>query len=227
MQGLEILQQRLKQYPGEYECHITVVIQAEDLEHFKTTCQVLGGTAIVIELQGAQQSVQPMIAKYIAGQNAYQDICQLYSALEQSYKLTRVKVEAGLGNQGIPQSDIEAQQTPQTQYFEHHVRMVLPRISSQESEQEPLTEHNSLKELGVELKHYHAHMSRNAISTCGDTQLRFATQRFRQLGDANAKKELDKLLKYLSDHKIAVDKIIREYNIFDSNGELDAGWENG
>lgn len=216
MKGFDVLKKRLIQFPGQFECHITVDINIDQTEVFRSDCHALGGTPIVIELEQEAHGRQPMIAKFIDGKDsdAYQQIADLYNSLGKRYEVTRLKVEAGIDNEGVPQSDELAKRLPETCYFEHHVRMNLPQGAD-------------ILLLKALLQGFNAHLSNNAFAKSENGQQRFATQRFRELGKENAVIELEKLLAFISHRKIFVDKVTREFNIYDSNKDMDAGWEHG
>ncbi|MDA9003882.1 hypothetical protein N9J26_00155, partial [bacterium] len=116
-----------------------------------------------------------------------------------------------INNQGIPSSDDAAASLPNTCYFEHHVRMNLSLSTDMHS-------------LRLSLNTFDAHLSNNAFFKSTMYQQHFATQRFRRIGEPHANEKLEPLLRFLSDKGIDVDKVIREFNVFDSNVDMDAGW---
>ncbi|MDA9004064.1 hypothetical protein N9J26_01095, partial [bacterium] len=83
MSECSLLNQRLCQYPGEFECHVTVDIDDNDIDHFRAKCHHLGGSAIVIQLDRGDCPLQPMIAKLIDGtvSDPYRQIMDLYESL--------------------------------------------------------------------------------------------------------------------------------------------------
>jgi len=216
MKGQKVLEQRMLTFAGEFECHMTVDITLDKIDVFRDYCKGLGGSAIVIELAEGLHSVQPMIAKLIRGdaEQSYKTVLELYRALEEKFNVIRVKVEAATSNRSVPQCDKDAARWPETCYFEHHVRMVLPLDED-------------LSEFKRCLEPFSAHLSNNPLSTSDIGQVRFATQRFRDLGDLQAAAALNELLTFLSKKHVVVSKVIREFNIYDSNKDLDRGWDYG
>ncbi|WNO10871.1 hypothetical protein [Teredinibacter sp. KSP-S5-2] len=213
MNGFETLKQRLGYFEGVHECHITVDIQPSEVEAFCHFCQHLGGDATVIELSNGHTPVQPMLGKIISPYEGetYEQILHLYNVLKVRYRILRVKVEAGLENKNIPLLDDENRSLPDTCYFEHHVKMQL-RLDA------------NLDDIRMQLKKYNAHLSNNALTVNKENQYRFATQRFDDIGKYNAGAKLQELLGFLSEKNIPACKVIREFNIYDSNKDLDAGW---
>ena len=71
---------------------------------------------------------------------------------------------------------------------------------------------------------FEAHLSRNALKIRASHEERFVTQRVKGLGLNKAVMSFKALEKFLCEQGIPVSKSIYEFNIFDSNISLDAGW---
>ena len=207
---------QLQHYSGRYECHITVDLTCDSqFADFQEKCNELGAKALIIQLPTGNMQTQPMLSQYYQGdaQLVCQKIDQLYQSIAQDFTVVRLKVEADVDNQNIPQTDQAAQALPKACYFEHHVKMQLPKTLA-------------LQPLAAELSQYSGYLSRSALSSDiegGLFELRFVTQRFR-LGDKAAYQHLKALLNFLQTEKITVIKTIREFTIFDSNLSVDSGW---
>ncbi|MCK5726813.1 MAG: hypothetical protein KAH22_08325 [Thiotrichaceae bacterium] len=213
-----LLLERLQTYAGHYECHITVDIGINNSEHlqcFEETCKSLGAKAIVIQLSNGKSPNQPMLSQFIRGdlEHAVEMINTLHNRLAEQFTVVRLKVEAAINNSNIPQSDAIAEALPKSCYFEHHIKMRLAKETD-------------LSTLKTKLAQYHGYLSKNAHSFVdgqNNEEYRFVTQRFR-CGEPTAKRKLDALEAFLQNQPIAIHKIIREFNIFDSYSDLDNGW---
>ena len=206
------LHNQLAQFPGEYEIHVTVDIESARFSKFKQICEQENAKALIIELEHGDSPVQPMLSQLIrlSPNAAAEHISRLVSVLE-PFNVTRVKVEASPRNQGVPRLDSEALGLPVDCYFEHHIKLLL-------------TVDEDIEELSKNLKPFFGHISRNALKRTDVGQERFVTQRFFQCGDDEANKKLLDLKRYLQQREIAIKKVIREFNIFDSNVGLDRRW---
>ena len=125
--------------------------------------------------------------------------------------VVRVKTEADVENRGIPVTTAEVP-PGESQYFEHHVKLLL------ESE----SQLDSLKLLAAT---HDARLSRNArrIHTNGSEE-RFVTQRVFRDGKDVAQRQLESLLEDLEFAHFEIVEIEQEYVVYDSNLDLDAGW---
>jgi hypothetical protein len=218
MKPNELLFQRLTAYPGVFECHITVALppqQPNKLVLFDQICQQLGGKTIVIQLANGKTPTQPMISKNFKGDAnlVLSQINALHQEIAKHFPIVRLKVETSTFNAGLPETTEEAARLPPSCYFEFHVKMQLEKD-------------HDLDQLRTLLAPYHSYVSENTLEEDESDNLwayRFATQRFR-LGKPAAEAHLSALLTFLKTQHITVKKVNREFNIFDSNADLDAGW---
>lgn len=116
----EILGQRLTDFAGEFESHITVLCDDDKFELFRTRCEELSAKALIIELNVGDRPVQPMLCKRHAASasNTLRDISRMVDSLEREFDIERVKVEASLNNNGIPELEGSAVNLPPDFYFE-------------------------------------------------------------------------------------------------------------
>lgn len=214
---------QLKTYAGCYECHITVDLGEQanttSLTAFEAACETLGAKVIVIQLSNGQTPLQPMLSKFMQGEaeQIVADINAMRDALARDFCVVRLKVEAGIDNNNIPQTDAAISALAESCYFEHHIKMCLPIGMD-------------LSALQHQLATYHGYVSKNARSIVQNNnsnkskqEYRFVTQRFRR-GNDYAVQQLEALLDFLHTQSIDTQKVIREFNIFDSYADLDAGW---
>jgi len=208
-----LLAERLAHFEGRYELHLSVGAAPDQIPSFVALCADEGAKAVVIELAQGQSAYQPMLCKYVKGSDiALSEVRRLSALLREHYALLRVKIEAALDNHGIPSSDREAQGLPEDCYFEHHVKVFLPQSFD-------------LDTLRLQVRECQGHLSHNALKRGDDgRQVRFITQRYARVSDANAKAGLDRLLRLLAELGLPLCDMIREYNIYDSEIGLDAGW---
>lgn len=125
--------------------------------------------------------------------------------------VVRVKIEAALDNDDVPQTDADAV-AGLTNYFEHHVKVLLSRQSDL----------GVLSRCAVEND---ARLSQNTLRRREDGCFeRFVTQRIYGRGRIFAKDKLHRLLAQLSESAFQTVEIEAEYVVFDSNISVDSGW---
>jgi hypothetical protein len=201
---------------GTFEAHVTV--EAADLdqrERFRAACAALGVKCVLIELPHGITRSQPMTSTYHHGDldAVVQEVAALARALAESgFPVTRVKLEAVVTNAGVPLTDEEAQAFPPGNYFEFHVKAVLP----------PGADLSSLRELCTR---HGAHLSSNALKRDqGSRAERFVTLRAYGVGRQRAEAAFERLLSDLESAGHTLSNRLREYTLFDSNITIDAGW---
>jgi hypothetical protein len=128
------------------------------------------------------------------------------------FALARVKLEAVATNEGVPDTEEQAARAPAANYFEFHVKLLLPANADLEALRACCDRHN-------------ARLSRNALKTESDGRTeRFVTLRLYGIGRRSAFTRLGALERDLSAAGFAIANRQREYTIFDSAERLDAGW---
>jgi len=209
---------RLQGQPGSgtFEAHVTV--QADDLaarERFRALCDELGVKCVLIELPAGQTRSQPMTSTYHRGELAevVAEVAGLARALRQGgFAVVRLKLEAVVTNEGIPQDDDQAQGFPAGNYFEFHVKVTLT----------PGADLEPLRQL---CKRHAAHLSSNALKREVDGRAeRFVTLRVYGAGRHRAEQVFEGLMAELQSAGYALSNRLREYTIYDSNIAVDAGW---
>lgn len=207
---------RSPDYAGLFETHLTVApLDVEGLTRFESACAVLGVKCVRIELARGHTRSQPMTGSHAAGTLTH--VLSLAHTLaqelaEHGFVVTRIKIEAAPTNADLPDSDADALRHPATNYYEHHVKLLLPT----EADLEPLT---------LLCQRHAAHLSTNAFKSRDDGQCeRFVTVRAYGVGRATAEARVENLLAYLTLAGYAIVKRVAEYCVYDSNEEIDAGW---
>ncbi|MFD4669428.1 nucleotidyl transferase AbiEii/AbiGii toxin family protein [Lentzea sp. NPDC058450] len=200
-------------YAGEFELHLTgSEWQVDELAEFAREHQV---KFTHIELHGGNTPSQPMLTVGAEG-----TIDEVRAAAEQWRQrlveadlfVVRVKIEAAPWNEGVPQTDDEADPAL---YFEHHVKLRLVG--------EWRDWYFALYEA---LKPHEAKASRNARRTSEDgTEERFITQRCFGVGRATAKQRLEALLHDLKAYEVL--EVEEEYVVEDDALHIDDGWIHG
>lgn len=205
-------------YAGTFEVHITV--KADNLavrEKFKSLCQNLKVKCVFIELSKGVTRSQLMTASYHHGllKDVLQEINQIaQNIINADFEITRIKIEAMVSNRDIPMEDIEAQKLPKSNYFEFHVKVILSAWENLEVLRKYCLQHN-------------AHLSANAFKKLVDgKQQRFITMRIYGMGYKSAQTRFDNFLSYLKAKGFKLSQQQREYTVYDSNLNLDAGWIN-
>lgn len=125
--------------------------------------------------------------------------------------VVRLKVEADVTNDDVPQTDTDM--APEsTGYFEHHVKVLLSGSSN-------------VAQLSERAAACDGRLSQNTRRVRADGQAeRFVTQRVYDRGRNHSRRKLDHLLSELSAAAFSVLEIEEEYVVFDSNLAIDAGW---
>ncbi len=201
---------------GIFESHLTIHAETPAiLARFQAVCAEIGVKCLHIELDSGTNASQPMLRAIHCGDLAFAcgEARELEALLrERGFAVTRVKVEAFIGNAGVPVTDAVSETMPRENYFEFHALVALPTEIIPEA-------------LRSICRTFGGHLSRNALKRddAGRT-LRFVTMRVADVGSARASARFDELLRALRDKGFELSKIQREYVVFDSNFTLDEGW---
>src|SRR5262245_38654521 len=200
---------------GTYEAHVTVEAADERArERFRALCGELGVKPVLIDLAEGVTPSQPMTSSYHRGtvEEAASAAAELTRRVRAAgFPVSRVKLEAVATNAGVP-SDAEAGFMPANCYFEFHVKLALP----------PEADQDRLREIA---RRHEAHLSRNSFKQRSDGLIeRFVTMRVYAAGGQTAFRRLDALVAELADGGFAIVNTQKEYSLFDSHLELDAGW---
>ncbi|HEV3436211.1 MAG TPA: hypothetical protein VG122_02565 [Gemmata sp.] len=201
---------------GTFEAHITVEAnKPAERERFRATCSELCVKAVLIELPSGKTPNQPMTSSYHRGtvQKAAEEVATVAQKLRATgFSITRVKLEAVATNEGIPETDAEALSFPPGCYFEFHVKLSLPLSAD-------LTALRSICD------QFAAKLSRNAFKQQpGGVSERFVNMRLYKIGRTTAFQRLEELQNTLMAAGFEVINRQREYALFDSHIDLDAGW---
>jgi hypothetical protein len=200
---------------GTFEAHVTV--EADDLgqrQRFQEACAEMGVKSVLIELPRGVTRSQPMTSTYHRGelQDVVAEVAGLARALrERGFLVTRLKLEAMATNEGVPATDEEARAFPAGNYFEFHVKLVLPADGDLEPARAVCARHG-------------AHLSSNALKREGDAAQRFVTLRVYGAGRDRAEARFAELVAELERLGHPLLNKLREYTIYDSNIAVDAGW---
>ena len=136
--------------------------------------------------------------------------------LSEGWIVERQKIEATpclrVGSENCPIEDCDINNYPSTNYFEFHAKISMTKTN---------------KEIIKELCEKHqAHLSRNAFKKFDKFDHRFLTMRLYNIGQKTAFAKFDALLDCLKNANIEVVNTQREYAVWDTNVQLDAGWIN-
>jgi hypothetical protein len=203
----------IPQLSGDFEVHLTV--RPESAEALAGWAAEHGLKFTHILLARGAAASQPMLTLRSSGrfhEVAAQTRRTAGRLAEAGFAVLRVKIEAAPWADGLPQSDGDAARLGPTRYFEHHVKLLLPKSADTGALTELATRHNS-------------HLSRNARRVRADgLRERFVTQRARLVGLATAGRRLDALLADLTAAGWHIASVEREFVALDSDETLDAGW---
>ena len=198
-------------FDGVFESHVTVA-SCDEVE-FAKTCDALGVKALFISLPRGRVARQPMTGAHHRGplHEVMLVVHELARDLARAgFEVIRTKVEAVGAHRDLPLTDEVAARAPRTNYFEHHAKVVLPSL---ESEAEVA---RAFVALG-------AYLSRGAPRADG-VEVRFVTLRSWGLGQASADARFDRVLALAAELGLPLRNRTREYTVYDSALEVDAGW---
>lgn len=206
----------MQTYKGIFEAHITVApLNEAKLTEFQLFCAVNNLKPIQIELARGDFALQQMTASVYEGNfsDVLTEVKQMAVLLgRQGFEVKRVKLEASPFNEGLPAHLGEVKQHPTENYFEHHLKLMLPNGDVQES-------------LYMICQKHHAHLSRNAFKQYQEgVQERFVTLRHYALGRQEAEAALHNLKDELTENGFQILKTITEYCVYDDHVGLDLNW---
>jgi inosine/xanthosine triphosphate pyrophosphatase family protein len=204
-------------YQGVFEVHITVDIKNDQslLEKFKSECAKLGCKAILIELPTGILPQHLMTSSYHRGtlRDVQLEAIQLSQRfIQANFNITRLKIEAMISNSGVPLTDDDAQAHSSENYFEFHIKLLLP----------PGTEIKNLQALCAQ---FNAKLSNNTLKVL-DSGLsqRFVTLRRYGGGKSSAEQQFQQCIVALQESGYNIASKMREYSVYDTNISLDSGW---
>ena len=203
-------------FTGEFETHITIAPRFDsDIARLTTWATDHNVKFVHIELARGMAMSQPMVTYWGRGTlTDAREQAKCYEALlnEAGFTVNRVKIEASVHAEGIPQTDEAAQCLFPTLYFEHHLKLCL-------------AQNTNLATIAKIAEAHGAHLSRNARRVRGDgLQERFVTQRCTGEGLQTAQERLHHLVEALQNAGFVSLEKEEEYVVFDSNLSLDSGW---
>ncbi|MBL8951592.1 MAG: hypothetical protein JNK82_12495 [Myxococcaceae bacterium] len=194
-----------------FESHVTVAPTTR-LAEFARSCDRLGVKCLHIVMpEHTAQAEQPMTAAHHTGTfaEAMRTVTGLAEELvHDGFAVTRVKLEAVGRHRDVPSTDDEAKATSRQRYFEHHATVKLP-AGFDESKLEAVC-----ARLG-------AYVSRNALKPA---DVRFLTLRQYEVGQATADARFEAVIDLVREHGLTLVNRAREYTVYDSAIEIDAGW---
>jgi hypothetical protein len=191
---------------GTFEAHLTIeTMTVERRAAFEALCAELGIDHVGIELREGAHRAQPMTASRHRGELAavMAEVDALHARIAAAgFAIVRVKLEAMPANEGVPTED---------GYHEFHVKV---RVADP----------GALAALAALAARYGGRLSRNDRRHDAAGAQRFVTLRVYRESREAAEARLDALLGALAAAGHAVAGTVREYTIYDSRIELDAGW---
>lgn len=202
-------------YEGVFEAHVTVA--PCELAGFRRDCDALGVKCIAIELPSGAEPFQPMTASHHHGElrSVQEEVHRLARALVRAgYTVTRTKIEAVGPHPEVPQDDAAAARAPRENYFEFHVKVLLPEGTAAAE----------LEALGALVRADGAHLSRNALKATPGSSERFVTLRVYGRGRPHAEARFAAVLASIHGRGYATRGRVREYTVYDSDLAVDRGW---
>jgi hypothetical protein len=204
------------EFIGEFETHITVCLNDSNrIENLQNWSRNHGLKCLHIVLDRGVTASQPMLTRHSKGnlKGELKIASDLFQSLNAAgFSVKRIKIEAAVCNQGVPQSNAEALYHSSNRYFEHHIKLLL----------EPSANILTLAEIA---QRHSAHLSRNVLRIRSDNCYeQFITQRCLSVGAIEARQKFQALLDEIASLGHSVIEVEEEYVVYDSNLEIDAGW---
>jgi hypothetical protein len=210
----------MQDYHGEFEVHTTIRLsgQGGGWERFQDWCRVHQCKCVQIMLARGEHIDQPMATwrrSSVSLTGVLAEARLMAADLQKSaFPVVRIKVEADILNENVPQLDEDVADHAASNYFEHHVKLLRDRTAS----------YDRLLEVCAEQD---AHLSRNALrEPAHGKEERFVTLRHYRLGSLSSKRRLRQLVEALNELGEQVLEAESEYCVYDSNLDLDRGWLN-
>ena len=202
-------------YFGNFEVHVTIAVTGS-LDPFRNWCQAARCKCVWIVLARGVETQHPMATWRRAGTvlpEVFAEAKERVEALKSAgFVVVRLKIEADISNDQIPETDDDARQEPGSCYFEHHVKLRRDVTSGCESL------------MKVSLAHA-AHLSHNAWRRPTEgVEERFVTLRSHGVGRRTSAQQLKGLLMALESAGERITEVESEYAVYDSNLALDDGW---
>ena len=207
----------MQPYNGDFEVHATVCLtHPVSWEQFHTWCTQRQVKPVRILLARGEHVDQPMATWRRSRTRLPAVLSEALLVLNElqdaGFAVVRLKVEAAPFNQGIPQSDEEAGELPENNYFEHHIKLLRKRKAPCDRLLEICEERS-------------AHLSQNAWREWRPgSEERFVTLRSYCCGRLRYVLRLKALLDALRMIGEQVIEVESEYCVYDSNLDLDRGW---
>jgi hypothetical protein len=201
------------EFPGAFETHLTILAANYDQQLTQWSVD-RGWKFLHIVLERGAIATQPMIS--YRGHGGLKEQLQIAQVIFQElqhkgFEVTRIKIEAALENNDIPQSNLAAQEFPNC-YFEYHLKLLLAVDKDR----------STLIDL---VQPYGAHLSRNARRQRSDGQREyFVTQRCSGVGLMTAQQRFQDLAGIVVNRGYSMISSHGEYVVYDNNIGLDRGW---
>jgi hypothetical protein len=204
------------EFSGVFETHLTLQEHhTGEMEDLRLFAEPRGLKYLHILLDRGMSVSQPMLTRHgegtLSGElSIAHDLSRELGSL--GWTVTRIKIEAAPFNHEVPRTDLEACRLSPSQYFEHHIKLLIESRADVDG-------------LAALAGRHQAHLSRNALRVRDDGwQERFVTQRCWAVGRVTAEKRLQALTDELAKDEWMIAGVEAEFVVYDSNLEIDAGW---
>lgn len=213
---------------GRFEGHLFCLPldpSDEEKQRFVEACEAIGARALCIGLDFEGKGIVRvlMTSKYYERDSVHEPVADMVAdaeVLDRSLEVVRIKLEALATQPGIPlrSNDARAMQerTGFDHYFEFHVRLAGDPTPERDAELQALAGELT-RELGVKIPF--------SCNDMGAKTQRFLNARTYGLGLEESQRDvIDRITAAVTDRGYAVQKVISEYGVFDTNKALDRGW---
>jgi len=189
-------------------------------QEFVRFCKTIGLRALNLGLNFETAGVNTVLqtTKYYKVPSPLQALEEMISdaeKLSEKFEVVRIKLESLASNEGIPQTDQEAQAVPGDTYFEYHLKLKDMEINEANDEK--------LKQLSSQLSQA---LNIKVPFSCNNLPhyQRFLNARTYKLGFKNSYALVDKVANAIHDNGFFIDRIVSEFIAYDTNKALDKGW---
>lgn len=206
-----------------FECHIFVspLNPSEELQtQFAQICKENGMRALNIGLNFEKAGIATVLqsTKYYKVPNAMiavEKMIEDAKKINEHFEVIRLKLESLATNDGVPQTDEEADNIPGDTYFEYHIK-IKDAPATEESD-------NVLKKLSYQLTEDLQIRVPFSCNNLKDYQ-RFLNARTYNLGFQNSFDKVKKIQAAVEKQGYEIERIISEFIVYDTNKKLDTGW---
>eukprot|EP00696_Hemimastix_kukwesjijk_P018847 gnl/Hemi2/7907_TR2731_c0_g1_i1.p1 gnl/Hemi2/7907_TR2731_c0_g1~~gnl/Hemi2/7907_TR2731_c0_g1_i1.p1 ORF type:complete len:255 (-),score=56.43 gnl/Hemi2/7907_TR2731_c0_g1_i1:95-829(-) len=209
---------------GTFECHIFCLPFNPDEAtklRFSSACAENGMKGLCLGLDYKDKGMVAVLqsSKYYSSTDPIETLKNMIddsTKLAQHFEVVRIKIEAHAMNPGIPQTAEQSLVVPGDTYFEYHIKLVTGPVTPENDERLKVLSRELSPQLNIPTP-----FSCNDMITNGQ---RFINARTYRLGASESFALVSRIEEAIAAHGFQVEKVIREFIVYDTNKAVDKGW---